>query len=327
MTLLLAFILATGAPGSATGPVTPVEIPDVNVTSGSLNTICSTPTTGCPANSFVKIKLAGRNSVSAQIVPTTFTGTLSSYCSTDGGVNWNAASLYHATSPTRISTPATGTALAAATAITSFSIILPQGGCTDVMTAISAAPTNSLVIRLTASATSDNLSAWGSAKGTQHPSGVGFTTQDLKDSGRSYVALSADGVTPAIAETVITFTKTVADTQTAAQTSYTITNAKILRVQAICASMTAGAAANRIRVALRMNTGGACVAGSNILIPVAELAPNFGTATAAEGGAYVCQSIPDGLEITGNGTKAVCLTENATAASGTLSVNLVAYEY
>jgi hypothetical protein len=157
----------------------------------------------------------------------------------------------------------------------------------------------------------------------------GDVIRNKVDVARTSVLLGADGVTPAIAETVITFTKVIGGgTLTTAQTSYTITSGKTLRIQAICPSFTAGAAANRVRVALRLNTAGACVAGSNLILPVAELAPGYGTAAASEGGVFGgCAVFPDGLEISGNGTKALCLTENAVAASGQLTVNLVAFEY
>jgi hypothetical protein len=156
----------------------------------------------------------------------------------------------------------------------------------------------------------------------------GDVIRNKLDVGRTFVALGADGVTPAIAETVITFSQNKNGTITGSATSYTITSGKTLRIQAICPSFTAGAAANRVRVALRLNTAGACVAGSGLLVPVAELAPGYGTAAASEGGVFGgCAVFPDGLEISGNGTKAICLTENAVAASGQLTVNLVAFEY
>jgi len=152
--------------------------------------------------------------------------------------------------------------------------------------------------------------------------------RDIKDgAGRSFVVIGADGVTPAIAETVITFSQNKAGTVTAGLTSYTITANKILRIQSINCAFTAGATANIVRPHLRYNTGGACVAGSNLLLPICELAPGFGTATATEGESSCSVTVPDGLEISGDGTKAICLAESAIAATGTLTCNLVAYEY
>src|SRR5438445_480229 len=152
--------------------------------------------------------------------------------------------------------------------------------------------------------------------------------RDVKDGlSRSSIVIGADGVTPAVAETVITFQTSVNGTVTTGPTSYTITANKILRIQSINCAFTAGATANTVRPHLRFNTGGACVAGSNLLLPICELSPGYGTVTAAEGESSCSVTVPDGLEIAGDGTKALCLTENAVAASGTLTCNLVAYEY
>lgn len=322
---LSADAFAGGPPGKATGPVQTVEVPDVLGPVTTINAICPSPGAGCAAGQFASIKVAGRNTVSAQIVTSNFTGTFTAYISSDGGVNWAATELRNFLALPGI--PAPAGSFSANTGTVQWSILIPYGGYTDVMLASTAAVTNTATVQLLASNSTPNLGLWATVRGSQPANGAGISTQDLKDGGRSYVVFSADGVTPAIAETVITFSKTVADTQTTGQTSYTITSAKTLRIQAICVSATMGAAANRVRVALRLNTGGACVAGSNILFPVLELAPNYGTATAAEGGASGCLPIPDGFEIAGNGTKAICLSEAATAASGTLSVNLIGFEY
>jgi hypothetical protein len=75
----------------------------------------------------------------------------------------------------------------------------------------------------------------------------GDVIRNKLDVGRTFVALGADGVTPAIAETVITFSQNKNGTITGSATSYTITSGKTLRIQAICPSFTAGAAANRVR--------------------------------------------------------------------------------
>lgn len=329
--LALAVLVALQAnaqtPNAASGRVQSVQVPENVTPVTTINGICATPATGCAVGQWVTEKANGRSSFGAQIITANFTGTLKPFISQDNGATWTQARLRQSfASLVSNSSSTTQVAYSAATLQDNWTIVFP-GPVTDVAVISTAAVTNTATVSIVGSnETSNLLPDLASLKGTQAPVGLG--TQDLKDAGRTYVALSADGVTPAIAETVITFTKTVADTQTAAQTSYTITTGKTLRIQAICPSITAGAAANRVRVALRMNTGGACIAGSNILVPVAELAPGYGTAAASEGGVFGgCMMIPDGLEISGNGTKAICLTENAVAASGTLTVNLVAYEY
>lgn len=318
---LAILVFATAA--NAAGAPSSVEIAPVRRTA-TLNAVCSTPATGCAAGTGLAIPLGGRSTAGLQLNSTAFNGTITPYVSWDGGVNWKATTLRN--NGDQVATATASSVALNETAIRWLVANIPWGVATDVMFAVTTYTSGSTIAVITGSNVASKFGdSVSTTKGVQ--TSLAIPTQDFKDSGRSYVAIGADGVTPAIAETVITFTKVVADTSTAAQTSYTITNAKTFRIQSICASFTAGATANRVRVAVRLNTGGACVAGSNILLPVAELAPNYGTATAAEGGASVCMPIPDGLEIAGNGTKAICLSESATAAAGTLTMTLVGYEY
>lgn len=322
--LITAVLLCASAVQAAGGDVIQPK-PLLNTPAGpvTLNAVCASPTAGCAAGQAITVKLNGQNAVSCQTSAVAFNATVTPYFSTDNGTSFESGSMRTAVG----SAAALVTSLAINDSVTHrFVLISPYGGADTAMLAVTTYASGTPVVNCHAVTYSGNpLALAMSAKNIQPLNPIG--TQDLKDAGRSYVVFSADGVTPAIAETVITFTKTIADTQTTGQTSYVITSGKTLRVQAICASATMGAAANRVRVALRLNTGGACIAGSNILLPVVELAPNYGTATAAEGGASACLPIPDGLEIAGNGTKAICLSEAATAASGTLTVNLVGFEY
>lgn len=163
-------------------------------------------------------------------------------------------------------------------------------------------------------------------KGTQ--SATGFTTQDLKDAGRSITILNADGVTPANTDTVLTFDKNIAGTVTTGQTAYTITSGKILRIQNVTWSFTdSSATAVRVRAYLRYNTGGGCVAGSGKVFSCEVASPGLGTSAANEGNAVCAMPIPDGLEITGDGTKSICLSAIASSAAGTLTATVVGYEY
>jgi hypothetical protein len=318
-----------GVPGAPTGAPQSAETADLVSPATTINAICASPAAGCSAGQWVTLKMGGRSTVAGTVVPANFTGSFQCWFQRgQNGVWWQGMirmSVNDQNSTTNSWT--TVSSLSASSVNQSITCMNPYGGATDVALVSTAAVTNTAVVTLVNSNTPMRLLEGAlSSRGSASINGY-VDVQEAKDTGRSYVAIVADGVTPAIAETVITFTKTVADTQTTGQTSYTITSGKLFRVQAICASFTAGAAANRVRVALRLNTGGACVAGSNILLPAIELAPNYGTATAAEGGANGCVTIPDGLDITGNGTKAICLSENATAASGTLTANLIGFEY
>lgn len=158
-------------------------------------------------------------------------------------------------------------------------------------------------------------------KGTQGTTGV--TTQDLKDSGRSRVTFTADRVTPAASDTLVTFVKDVAGTSTTAQTTYTVTTGKTFRVQ----SFAIGAAnstttALSVRVALRENTGGTCTASS---APVAMLNTATPAAVAAEGSSGVAESFPDGLEFPA--ADSICFSAIGSTSTGTLTATVVGFEY
>lgn len=162
-------------------------------------------------------------------------------------------------------------------------------------------------------------------KGTQ--GSTGLTTQDLKDAGRSRVLFTADAVAVATTEALVTFTKDVAGTGTASQTTYTVTSGKTLRVQSITVSLTdTSTTVARVRVRLRENTGGTCTASST-LAWTADFGPLPGTQAAglALQGPFMA-SVPDGLEFPA--ADSICLSEVATTnATAVLSIAIIGYEY
>jgi len=160
-------------------------------------------------------------------------------------------------------------------------------------------------------------------KGTQ--GAAGFTTQDLKDSGRSYLTLTATAAAGVIAEAMLSLSQNKAGTVTAAVTSYTITSGKILRINAITISVRAGAAAVPFsRVTLRSNTGGATIATSAVVFQCPEV---FGISATTGVGGQISIDIPDGLEIAGNGTISIGLSHLDQATTNILNVTLCGYEY
>jgi hypothetical protein len=331
--ILAAFLIvsdanAAGAPGSPTGAVTSAETADLVSGSTTISAQCATPASGCSAGQWVPLKLGGRSSVAGVISTSNFSGTLACYFSKDNRATWFTGLIRNSTVdyPNTSSGYTTTIVLAANTATTTIACLSTYGGSTDVALVSTAAVTNTLTAVLTASNTQASLlNTLISIRG-QQAIGGGLSVQEIKDAGRTFVVLGADGVTPAISDTLITFSKNVGGTVTATQTTYAITSGKTLRLQSLCASLTAGAAANIARVRLRLNTAGACLAGSGLLLPALELAPQYGTAAASEGWAAGCVPIPDGLELTGASWN-ICLSESAVAASGTLTVNLIGYEY
>jgi hypothetical protein len=154
----------------------------------------------------------------------------------------------------------------------------------------------------------------------------GVVVLPASEFGQGFFSLVADGVTPAISDTLITFTKNMNGTTTATQTVLTTIGGVNYRVQGIFCSASAGATANVMRVRFRYNAAGACTNGSSI-VANCEMAPNYGTATASEGGSSCHMSIPEGVTITGDGTKSFCLSESAIAAAGTLSCTVIGRIY
>jgi hypothetical protein len=159
-------------------------------------------------------------------------------------------------------------------------------------------------------------------KGTQ--GSTGFSTQNLKDAGRTYITFTADAVAGVVAETLLTFTVNKQGTATASQTNYTVTSGKTLRIQAITIGVQAGAAAGEwVRVKLRHNTAGATTTASSLVLTAA--CGTGGATTAGMGEESF--PLPDGLEIFGNGTQTIALTHISSATTNVESITLVGYEY
>jgi hypothetical protein len=318
--LLLAALAATAliCPRPASADLSPNS-----VDFATLSAVCASPTTGCATGQAVSARVNGRNSVVVQIVDAAFNATVAPYVSTDNGANWKAANL------AAVANVVSGLQSSVAVNDSSINVyaIPLASNATDVMLAVTAYTSGTALASILISNTNPStLPFLISSKNAQPLNSRALGTQDLKDAGRTFVVLGADGITPAIAETVITVSQNKAGTVTGGVTTYAITASKTLRLQNFACSFTAGATANRVRVALRLNTGGACVAGSGLLMPAMELSPPYGTATAGEGGAYGEIPFPDGLELTGTSWN-ICLSESATAAAGTLTCTLTGYEY
>src|SRR5271154_1434013 len=161
-------------------------------------------------------------------------------------------------------------------------------------------------------------------KGTQ--GATGFSVQDLKDSGRTYLTLTATAAAGVITtEAMLSMSQNKGGTVTAAQTSYTITSGKTLRIQNISISVRAAAAAVPFsRVALRSNTAGATVAGSALVVQLPEV---FGISATSGVGGQMSMDFPDGLEIAGNGTVSIGLSHLDQATTNIINITLTGYEY
>lgn len=161
-------------------------------------------------------------------------------------------------------------------------------------------------------------------KGSQ--GATGLSVQELKDAGRTLVTITADAVTPATSDTLVTVVKLVGDTSTSGVTTYAVTSGKTLRLTSIWLGFTSSTTtANKIRVRLRTLSSGACIATSP-LIATWELALPTGTLAANSGQSISEFVFPDGLEFSGS-TRNICFSAIGVAANGTLTISLLGYEY
>jgi hypothetical protein len=143
---------------------------------------------------------------------------------------------------------------------------------------------------------------------------------------RTVVTLTADAVTPAASDTLVTVAKLVGDTATAGVTTYAVSAGKILRIESLSLSFTSSTTtANKVRVRLRTLSSGACIATSP-LVGTWELALPNGTLAANAGQATQNVVVAEGLEFSGS-TRNVCLSAIAAAANGTLTITLIGFEY
>lgn len=143
---------------------------------------------------------------------------------------------------------------------------------------------------------------------------------------RTLVTLTADAVTPAASDTLVTMAKLVGDTATAGVTTYAVSASKTFRVQSISLSFTSSTTtANKVRVRFRTLSSGACIATSP-LVGTWELALPNGTLAANAGQASQVVTFVDGIEFTG-ATRNVCFSAIGAVANGTLTITAVGYEY
>jgi hypothetical protein len=160
-------------------------------------------------------------------------------------------------------------------------------------------------------------------KGSQ--GATGFTVQNLKDAGRTYVTLTAIAAAGVTSEALLSFSQNKQGAVTGSVTSYVIPSGKTLRITAISVQLKSAAAAIAFaRCVLRHNTAGAATASS----PVVFIVPEVNTNSATSGtGANVVIAIPDGLEFFGNGTQAIGMSHLDQATTNILNVTICGYEY
>jgi hypothetical protein len=164
-------------------------------------------------------------------------------------------------------------------------------------------------------------------KGTQN--NVGFSTQDLKDSGRVSKMYTATVASTTAAETLITLTHSFDCAATATASSNPITSGKRFRIQSIIASAreSTGSLATTVSIKLRANASGATTATSPL-----QLSSSVYLAASPATVLFPPISIPDGFEIDADGgaaTFGITIThpQYTTGYIVTFDISIIGYEY
>lgn len=158
-------------------------------------------------------------------------------------------------------------------------------------------------------------------KGTQ--AAVGFTVQDLKDAGRTYIAITLDAAAGVTTEALVTMSINKAGTVTTG-TSYTVTSGKTLRLQSISVAVRATSTTALTAARVRLRTAASAIAASSPLLATLDCTPP--TAAALAGATGEAQLMwPDGLEIAA--TQQIGVSQIVSSTSSAVTVTLIGYEY
>lgn len=160
------------------------------------------------------------------------------------------------------------------------------------------------------------------AKGTQ--GGFGLATQDLKDAGRTGVALSAIAAAGVTTETLLSASVQRNGTAVGAAATQTVTAGKTLRITNISISTRLGAAAvGWSRFTLRSTYTATTATVTSAVIWAAEISP--GAAAVAGSGATMTFDFPDGIELPSGSSFG--LTHISSATTNVETVTLTGFEY
>lgn len=188
---------------------------------------------------------------------------------------------------------------------------------TDAATVVSLSPNSPLPAGISTIGTVRQAAL---TKGTQGTTGV--MTQDLKDAGRSRVAIIFQAAAPAVADTLLTLVKMNAGVPAAGATSIGVTAGKTLRITAITLSLKANAAvAAFATLTLRTNPTGA-----TLITSPSEFRLDVGATGATVGETDKVEVIfPDGIEFSGTETIGISLA--AQAVTNIISIGINGFEY
>lgn len=140
--------------------------------------------------------------------------------------------------------------------------------------------------------------------------------RELKDSGRTYLSFTADGVAAPTAEALATFTSNKGGVATVGVTSYTVTVGKTLRLQSITGNLVSNSGTQTIKIRVR--------SAVSVLATSPIIWLTFGTGASGATNPFSV-NWPDGIEIAGSQQVGVTLVSGN--ASNTCTFSLNGYEY
>lgn len=200
------------------------------------------------------------------------------------------------------------------------SVILTDGTTTAKILPASTAAVATDTPQVVALHPSSPVAAPAITKGTQ--GATGFTTQDLKDAGRTRISIVFQAVAPATGDTLLSLVKYTQGVAAAGATSIAVASGKRLRLTSLHVSLKNNAAA----VASCTVTIRSLATGATVLASPAEFRYDLGlTAATVADARTLLANLPDGTEYTGAETLGVSLLSSAT--TNIMSITLSGFEY
>jgi hypothetical protein len=179
---------------------------------------------------------------------------------------------------------------------------------------------NSLPVTIASDQSAISVTPPSITKATQ--GSTGFTTQDLKDSGRVWVSITLTTNAPSTSDTLQNLVKNSDGTAAAGATTIAVTSGKRLRITAIhLATRATAASLPWAKAIIRCNPNGAVAIGSTAVMYITA----GGTAAAIGNTASVTSNIPDGLEF--SGTQQIGMSLSGNVATNVVDFMMVGYEY
>ena len=281
------------------------------ITSGASGTTLSGQGAIAALNAAIVVPVTGVGGVSFSVTGT-WVGTLSFQYSLDG-LAWTAdTSLNNAIGAFTSSATANGAFTAPVGSYKFFRITATAWTSGSASVVYNASPASTVVAVRPPTLT----------KATQ--SATGFSTQDLKDSGR--VVFSATtviaGVTAVTVEALVTLVSVRNGVAAATAVTQAVTAGKRLRITHVTIGFVSTAAAVlSMRFVLRTNPAGAATATS----PIVQIMPLASGAALIQAGNQMTFPVPDGTEFTG--ADQFGITQIGSAATGTVWITVHGFEY